>query len=195
LPKPVQTDFITIRGRAQYARVLGAPMDNYDKDGKEWKIDIVIDDAKDIKRLKALGIGDRVKQKEEYLDGAPHMTLRQKAEKKDGTPADPPEVVDLMGKPWNDKKAIGNGSIIDIKIRVADYGKGFKKGMYINGVRVLEHVPYTKNAFEELDKDDPYFKKANDMAARQASENDDDAEEEAPEGNETEVDEEDIPFD
>jgi len=29
------------RGKAQYAKVLGEPMLNYNKDGKEWKIDVV----------------------------------------------------------------------------------------------------------------------------------------------------------
>ena len=32
------------RGKAQYAKVLGEPMLNYNKDGKEWKLDLVLAD-------------------------------------------------------------------------------------------------------------------------------------------------------
>lgn len=167
MPKPISSDFITLRGRAAYARVLGEPMDNFDKDGKEFKLDFILDDNKDLARLKKLGVGDRVKQKEDYLDGQPHMTVRQKTEKvKDETTntmvwKNRPKVEDIFGEAWPQATLLGNDTVIDLKLRVADYGKGFKKGIYISGIRVLELVPYVKNAFEEIDKDDPYYQKAN----------------------------------
>lgn len=201
MPKPIQTDFITLRGRTAYARVMGPPMDNFDKDGKEWKLDFIIDDNKDLARLKKLGVSDRVKQKEDYLDGAPHMTLRQKAQRKENNQLvdnDPPAIEDIFGKEWNPKTALGNYTVIDIKLRIADYGKGFKKGIYINGIRVLELVPYIRNAFAEIDKDDPYFKKANAAKLAQQSHGadvDDDEAEAEPEV-ETNADlDDDVPFD
>lgn len=161
MPKAKQTDFITLRGRTQYAKILGKPMGNYDGDGKEWKLDLVIDDNRDLARLKKLGLGDRIKSKDDYLDGAPHITVRQRELNKDGEPNDPPRVVDVTGADWNQKTLIGNETIVDLKLRVVDYGKGFKKGVYISGIRVLELVPYTRPLFDELDEDDPYFQKAN----------------------------------
>lgn len=168
MPKPISSDFITLRGRTAYARVLGEPMDNFDKDGKEFKLDFILDNyAVDNKRLKALGVGDRVKQKEDYLDGQPHMTIRQKTEKVRDEQTNTmvwknrPKVEDIFGEVWPQDKLLGNDTVIDLKLRVADYGKALKKGMYISGIRVLELVPYVKNAFEEIDKDDPYYIKAN----------------------------------
>lgn len=178
MPKPKSTDFITLRGRTQYAKIFGDPLDNFDGDGKEWKLDFIVDDDRDMDRLKKLGILGRVKQKEDYLDGAPHMTLRQRTSKEKVRDefgdmveqwANPIYVVDVQGKAWDRTKLIGNGSVVDIKLRVADYGKGMQKGVYINGIRILDHVPYARPLFDELDEDDPYNLKANDKAKKQES--------------------------
>lgn len=176
MPKPISSDFITLRGRVAYARVLGEPMDNFDKDGKEYKLDFLIDDAKDLPRLKKLGISGKVKQKEDYLDGQPHMTVRQRTEKvRNETTGlmewkNRPKIEDIYGAAWPQDRLLGNDTVVDLKLRVADYGKALQKGTYISGIRVLDLVPYVKNAFEEIDKDDPYYIKAN--AANAAAGND-----------------------
>lgn len=194
MAKP-ESVFITIRGKLNYAKILGAPVDNYERNGKEWKMDLIpLDEAKARDQLKRAGISDALKQKEEYLDGTPYIPLKQRAEKKDGSKNESPRVEDITGEPWPQDKLLGNGTIADVKIRVADYGKGLKKGKYINGVRVLEHVSYAKPVFEELDKDDPYYQKAN-AAAKAKQEQMDDEGEEQEDTNEDRSDlDDDVPF-
>lgn len=165
MPKPIKSEVITLRGKTNYAKILGEPMDNFDKNGKEWKLDFILEDRKDLARLKALNVSDRVKQKEDYLDGAPHMTLRQKTEQveENGRKVwkNRLKIVDVTGQPWDETKLVGNGSVADIKLRIADYGRGMKAGIYIVGIRILELVPYNSSVMDELDESDPYFQKAN----------------------------------
>jgi len=40
MAKP-ESVFITIRGKLNYAKILGAPVDNYERTGKEWKMDLI----------------------------------------------------------------------------------------------------------------------------------------------------------
>lgn len=188
MPKAKETIYLTLRGRVNYAKLLGQPVDDYEANqgrgnGKEWKVDFILGDPNvrgSVKeqqdRLKKAGIGDKVKQKEDYLDGRPFIPLRHKAKKADGTDNDPPNVVDVRGEPWPQKKLIGNESVVDMKIRAVDYGKGFKRGIYIAGVRILDHVPYVQNEFDDLDPDDPYAMAA---AGRRDPEPEDEAEPEA----------------
>lgn len=78
--------------------------------------------------------------------------------KADGNKADPIRIVDANGEPW-DGRLIGNGSIVDVKFVVKDYGVGKKKGVYIRALRVLELVPYVSQDFAPLDSDDDFFGK------------------------------------
>jgi hypothetical protein len=56
----------TIRGKASFAKVLPDQLSlNYNKDGKEWKIDLEIDEAT-VKELKKLKIGDKIRRGEPY---------------------------------------------------------------------------------------------------------------------------------
>jgi hypothetical protein len=131
---------------------------NYSKDGREWKMDLEITDKNTLKELKTLGISDRVKNKETYLNGAPHLTFKQAEFRKDGvTPNKPIQVEDAAGQPWPQNKLIGNGSVVDVKFVVMDYGVGKKKGVYIRSVRVLEHVPYEVSEFEPISEDDEFY--------------------------------------
>lgn len=150
-----------IRGKTSYFKMLGDPVLNYSKDGKEWKTDIIPLDPKGVKKeLTAYGIGDRLRTKDGYLEGQPYLSLKQKELRSDGTPNEPVKVVDIAGKPWPQDKLIGNGSIVDIKFAVVDFGPGKMKGVYPRSVRVLELVPYNKAEFEPLSEDDEYFAKA-----------------------------------
>lgn len=151
---PTQT--VVIRGKTMYAKILGDPVLNYSKDGKEWKLDLIID-KNTVKELKGLGVGDRVKQKDEYLDGQTYITLKQPELQKSGKENEPIEVVDIKSAPWNEDNLIGNLSDVDIKLSVVDYGVGKKKGMYIKKVRVLNLVEYTKNDFAPITEDDPFY--------------------------------------
>jgi hypothetical protein len=76
--------------------------------------------------------------------------------KKDGSKADPLRIVDSNNEPWNGA-LIGNGSKVDVKFVVKDYGVGKKKGVYIRAVRVLDLVPYVAQDFAPLSTDDEFF--------------------------------------
>jgi hypothetical protein len=160
----------TIRGKASFAKVLPDQLSlNYNKDGKEWKIDLEIDEAT-VKELKKLKIGDKIRrgepyekdgvEKPAYLDGRPYLTFRQAELKRDGSPNNPIDIKDILGKPWDYTKEIGNGSVIDLKFAIVDNGVGKKKGMYPRAIRVLEHVPYERKTFTDLDPADPYYQAA-----------------------------------
>lgn len=155
-----------IRGKTSYAKILGDPVLNYSGDGKEWKMDLEITNETK-KELKALGIADRVKTKAEYLDGKPFITFRQRELRPTGEPNRPITVVDAAGNAWPEDRLIGNGSTVDVKFTVVDYGKGKMKGVYISDVRVLELVPYAKTAFEPLDETDEFYQNAQKQAERQ----------------------------
>lgn len=159
-----------IRGKTSFAKILGDPVLNYSKDGKEWTVDIVLD-KETAKEVKGYGVGDKVKTKDNYLEGNPYLTFKQKEYRFDGvTRNDPIPVVDIFGKPWDDDKKIGNGTVVDVRFRVVDYGPGKKNGMYPAKIRVLDLVPYEGDTFKQLSPDDEYFRKA--VAAQEAEAND-----------------------
>lgn len=156
---------IYLRGETSFAKLLGEPLPNFAKDGFEWKMDLKID-PQDIKTLKAAGVADRVKIKEGYLDGAPYLTIKVKAERTDPKTGekvknDPPVIVDKAQEPWPANKLIGNGSIVDVKLTVRDWGAGRPKGIYLNKTRVLKLVPYGNDDFPELDENDPFYEEPN----------------------------------
>lgn len=153
-------EIITIRGTTSFAKVMSYQLDkNFNKDGLEWSVDIQLDDPSgDEKRLKKLGIGDRIRQKDNYLDGAEFMTFRQPELKADGSKNDPIKIVDAKGNKWPDDVELGNGTKVDVRFVVKDYGAGKKKGVYIRGLRVLDHVPYERKAlFDPLDENDEFY--------------------------------------
>lgn len=156
------------RGKAQYAKVLGEPMLNYNKDGKEWKLDLVLADKGLLAEAKKLGIGDRVKQKDDYVDGRSYMTFKQAEFKRDGTANEPIKVTDILGNPWPKDKLIGNGSDVDVKFVVIDYGPGKKSGVYIRSIRVLKLVEYNKKEFDDLPEDDEFAAEAKAAAEKRA---------------------------
>ena len=154
------TQKMVVRGKASFARILGDPVLNYSKDGKEWKLDLVIDDATE-KEFKAAGVGDRVKRKETYLNNAPHVTFKQAEFRRRGEPNQPIKVTDILNEPWDQRKLIGNGSDIDVTFVVQDHGPGKKKGMYIRSVRVLKLVEYnTEGDAPPIDEKDPFYAEA-----------------------------------
>ena len=145
-----------VRGIAHWAKVLGKPRYNRFNDENEWTIDVSVD--KDgLKLFKALGIVDRLRDPKEGEDRDRFITFRQREFKKDGERNDPIKIVDAAGEPWNQNTLIGNGSVVDVKFRVKDYGRGKKKGVYIQAVRVLSLVPYETQEFAPLSSDDEYF--------------------------------------
>lgn len=132
---------------------------NYEKTGKQWSTDVVIDEAT-AKEMKQYGIADRVKRKDGYLDGQPFLSFKQKELQASGKENDPPEIVDITGKPWDQSKRIGNETVVDMKFNVVDFGVGKKKGVYPKKMRVLDHVPFEDSGFQPLDESDEFYQKA-----------------------------------
>lgn len=156
MPAGNNAEIYVIRGKTSFAKIIGDPVLNYSKDGKEWKMDLKID-ANTVKEVKKMGLGDRVKQKEGYLDGAPFMTFKQKEFKSNGEPNQPIKVVDVAGNPWDQNKLIGNDSVVDVKFVKVDFGPGKKLGVYPRSVRVLELVEYSPKEFDDLDENDEFY--------------------------------------
>lgn len=162
-------EFITIRGVLNHAKVLGPAkphtgLPKYDK-GPNWSLDIS-PDAKSLQLMKAHGIDTKLKDpspKDKNRFGSDkYLSLKMLLNRADGTKNDPPVVLDLQGKTW-DNGNIGNGSVGDVKIKVVDYGRASDKGTYFQALRVLKHVPYEVEAFEPLSEDDEFFGAADEV--------------------------------
>jgi hypothetical protein len=153
---------LVYRGKLQYAKVLGDPIDNYTKDGKEWRFDFIPNDQEGAaKELRRLGVGDRLRTKVDAegnlrYDGQAFMTFKQKALKADGTPNKPIRVITINGKEWPQDVLLGNGTVADVTFVVIDNGRGRFKGVYPRTIRVLDLVPYTKDEAAPLPPDDEY---------------------------------------
>lgn len=145
--------FYTIRGEAYYAKVLGNPVDNYNRDGKEWTIELK-PDKNAIKVLKELKLDSRI-TKGENKD---RILFRQKEKRPSGELNRRISVFDANDKPWPVDKLIGNGSIVDLKFKFTDYGKGKIPGVYPQAIRVLEYIEYVRQEFAPLTEEDKYWK-------------------------------------
>lgn len=134
---------MVIKGKAYWAKVLGAPGWGYKKQHKEWSVDVSID-AKDKERLLAAGMGKQyIKNKDD--DRGDFITFRRRELKRDGSPGKPIAVFDRRGKPWDEKTLIGNGSTVNIKIVLneIDGQKETKPGLI--KMQVVELVEYEGN--------------------------------------------------
>lgn len=150
------------RGKIYWAKVFGDPVLNYGKDGKEWKFDFEPSE-KSLAKIKEAGITDRLKEDKKGLIKGPFLHFKQPELKKDGSPNIPFRVVDAQGKEWDPETLLGNGTDVDVKFDVVDYGAGKFAGVYARGIRVLRHVPYEGGAgFEPLSEDDEFFAKEDD---------------------------------
>lgn len=152
-----ETNFLLVKGTAYYAMVLGKARPNYERTGTEWTLDFVPADEAEAAKLKAAGIGDRVKEVKDGHpagDGVKAIRLRRKGEDKDGNPKKGPVVVDNVQKDWPEDKLIGNGSKVFVKLAVTPpRTKAFKASCTLTGVMVKEYVPYEgggKGMFDEV---------------------------------------------
>ena len=142
-----------LRGKTYWAKILGAPRMNFQEDGKEWTFEFEPDEE-GLQVFLKHGLGDRIKgkgyavgQKGQFKDREPFIILKKSELTKDGKPNSPIRVYDQDDEPWEDNTLIGNGSTVDVKINIKDYGPGKKKGIYPEAVRVQELVRYESNEF------------------------------------------------
>jgi hypothetical protein len=154
---------IFIRGKAQYAKIT-EPTPNYNKDGYEWTVDLQLDDA-GVAQAKSELVPKKIKTSDKF---GKYVRFKQGTQYKDNITGEmknrqPPAIVDAKGQPWDMSKKIGNGSVIDVKASVVDYGVGKELGVYLQKIRVLDLVPYDGPAGEDfpaLEGDDLDFAEA-----------------------------------
>lgn len=153
---------LTIRGKLHWAKLTGDARPytgnpKYDK-GPYWSVDIT-PDAKSRKLIAEAGISEKLREPkgEKETRKETFITLKQLLKKADGSNNKPPKIINIQNQPWGEA-LLGNETIADIKVKVKDYGSGSEKGVYLQAVRVLQHVPYEGGAaFEELSEDDEFF--------------------------------------
>lgn len=123
---------------------------------REWSIDIT-PDKESRALIKRLGISDRMREpKDTDSRTESFMSFRHKELRNDGTRADPLRIVDADANPW-DNRLIGNGTEVNAKFVVKDYGKGRKKGVYLRAIQVINLVPYVIQDFAPIDTDEEHF--------------------------------------
>lgn len=164
---------LVFRGTLQYARVLGDPVLNYNKDGQEWKFDFIPNDPKGARKELVAAGGSKVNDRLRTLldsegnpryEGAEYMSFKQNATRRDGTPNQPIRVEDVYGNTWPEDVLLGNGTVADVKFVVIDNGPGKFPGIYPRSIRVLDLVQYQSKEFAPIDEADPYFAKAAEAA-------------------------------
>ena len=152
------TVFIT--GKIYWAKVLGEPRLNYNKDGREWGFELELGEEgiaafkkhKVVDRIK--GKGYNIGQKGQFADREPFVQLKKTEFNRDGNPNPPIRVYDSEDEDWNQNTLIGNESVADVKLDIRDYGVGKKSGIYPVAIRVKELVPYQSSEFGAMDGDD-----------------------------------------
>lgn len=144
------TEFTTefVSGKIYWAKVF-KPVDNYERTGKEWTFDFVPDE-KGIEVLKKHRLLDRLKEPRDPIPGD-YIRLRKPELDKDGNRNDPIRVLDEDNEDWENGN-IGNGSSADLRLTIADFGKGKKKAIWTSAIRVTDHVPHEGGT----QSDDPF---------------------------------------
>lgn len=151
---------LVIRGTVDWAKITGKARPHtgapkYDK-GPYWSVDIT-PDAKSRKLLKDNGLTAKLREpKENDARKDSFLSLKVLESRADGEKNDPPRITDARGQVW-DGRLIGNGSIVDIKVKAVDYGSASEAGLYFQAARVLDLVPYEGGDFAPLSEDDKYF--------------------------------------
>lgn len=137
----------------RWAKLLGDPRENYNKDGREWSVDIILNDEQ-IEQLLTAGLyPDYIKEK----DGVRMLKYKRPEFTKTGEPSKKIKVQDGEGIVWDEEKLIGNGSIADIQFilnelpPVARLPK--RKKFALIALRIREHVPYEakEGEFDEFE--------------------------------------------
>lgn len=141
---------VFVSGKLYWSKLERA-VDNYEKTGKEWTVDFVPDDIQFLKDNRLL---DRLKEGKDPIEGD-YIRLRKPEKDKDGKDNEPIKVIDGDNQPWVKGTAIGNGSVADVKLTIADFGAGKKKAIWAKAIRVTDLVPYESDEFGGMDTKTP----------------------------------------
>lgn len=161
-------------GKVYWAKIVGdkALTNNYEGTGREWTFEFepedpsflkdhrLLDRLKDplayAKRLEDRGEHERAEKAREAAEGRGDYLLLKKAEfNKDGEKNPPFKIVDEDNQPWGDERLIGNGSTVDLKLNIIDWGAGKKKSIWCSAIRVKDLVVYETDEFAGMDGDSP----------------------------------------
>lgn len=148
--------FHYITGIGNWMKVLGDPVPNYGRDGNEWTFDFT-PDKEGLALLKELKIDDKLKKKGD--ERGTFITFKQKETQANGKANFPITVVDARNRPWDPSVKIGNGSTVEVKFKVVDYGKGKPTGVYPQAIRVLDHKVYVRQEFAPLPEDNEFVQR------------------------------------
>jgi len=173
------TVFVT--GKVYWAKIVGEPHNNYEGTAREWSYDFVPDDVSFLKEHRLL---DRLKDKPDPKnpDKGEYLVLRKPEFDRDGNKNPPITIYNENNEPW-DGRLLGNGTSVDAKLKIVDWGRGKKKSIYTTALRVKELVPYVSNEFGAMDaakgdntpaKSNPRKEKAPSKPAAELDELDDD---------------------
>ena len=157
-------------GKVYWASIVGdqALRPNYDGDAKEWSFEFEPNDTSFLKdhrlldrlkdplayaeRLEQRGEDEKAKAARESAEGRTDYILLKKPElDRDGNKNPPFNIYDDDNQPWGEDRLIGNGSEVDVKLSIVDWGPGKKKSIYCKAIRVTNHVPYESNPFGGMD--------------------------------------------
>lgn len=138
---------VYLSGTIHWAKIFGKPHPNYGGDAMEWTFEFE-PDADGVKVLKANKVADRLKTKE---GRKPFLTLKRKELRNDGDKNEHIRVYDNDSIQWPEETLIGNGSSVDVKLDIRDYGVGKFMGIYPQAIRVTKLVPYASSEFGAMD--------------------------------------------
>lgn len=141
------TTTVFVTGKVYWAKIIGAPRDNYERTGREWTYEFEPDD---IGFLKKAGLLDRLKSKNATDGRGEYLTLKKPELDKEGNKNEPLRIYDHDGNPWDDR-LLGNGTEVVVKLNIVDWGRGKKKSIYTKAIRVEKLVPYTPDEFAGFD--------------------------------------------
>lgn len=169
-----------ISGTAYWASVH-KPNTTYDP---KWTIELIVDKDEAAKfksrvdELKETGKENTPAIKKDEEKGGYSIRVDQRVEQADGSPNQPPRVIDLEGQPFDE--LIGNGSQVEVLYNLgrSTYKNKTYIKAYLRAVKVIEHVPYKSN-----DPDAEDFFKASPKAGKAKPQADDDFDDDLPEFN------------
>lgn len=125
-----------------WCKLLGAPRLNYNEDGHEWTVDIVVSKDQQ-KELMKNNVGDYFKTND---NGETFFKYRRNSEKPDGSPAAPVEIYDEYGDAWPQDRLIGNGSKAEVKLLMVEMKRGKNRGKFkpiVLAMKIIDHVSYS----------------------------------------------------
>lgn len=161
---------VFVSGKVYWAKIVGdgALTNNYEGTGREWTFEFEPDDVSFLKdhrlldrlkdplayanRLEERGEDEKAEKAREFAKGRGDYLLIKKAEfDKDGNKNAPFKIVDSDNQPWGEDRLIGNGTTVDVKLNVIDWGPGKKKSIWCSAIRVQDLVPYEADDFAGMD--------------------------------------------